>query len=70
MTGDWSFTLRSCDRRECEAVATWESWTRFTYSAHCDDHRPDAEGLRAQRHCPEGVLKTGAIYAHLEAPDA
>lgn len=61
MTGSFEVRLRECDVVQCRELARWESYTELTYSAHCDGHRPDAANLVDQRHCPRGVLWTGAI---------
>lgn len=67
-TPEWhaDIELRDCDR-ECGRLATWEAWTRLTYSAWCDqDKPPEQDGLEL-RHQPEGVLRTDSWIMHKEA---
>lgn len=62
--------MRLCDRKECSELARWESYTRLTYSAWCDEHKPPREGTVDQRHHPEGILATRAIFVRRETEEA
>jgi hypothetical protein len=66
---DFTINLVMCQRLGCEQVATWETWTTFTYHYFCDEHRrPDFEitGGWVQRHRPEGVMYSGGDYVFRE----